>query len=143
MWPLIIVLIVLIIILLLVGGAENFVGYFRKGTSSSLAPCVKAHSQNADNYPWLNHIHGGVKKIMYEEPAGSGQWAEYTDKIWAIHCKVVDHDADLVEGHMRAFVNPETRFARLHFYFQDGTVMEPTRQFYELERAWFKNKIEK
>jgi hypothetical protein len=28
---------------------------------------------------------------MYEEPAGSGVWREYTDETWKIHCKVISH----------------------------------------------------
>lgn len=99
--------------------------------------CLASHSPNGLNYPWLADIHGGLQKVMYEEPADSGKWRDYDDKVWAVHCEVINHTPEkLVADHMRAFVDPKTRFAKLHFYFKDGTVMEPTQEFYEREAAW-------
>jgi hypothetical protein len=102
------------------------------------SPCVHAHSETGLNYPWLAGVHGGLDHIQYEEPAGSGVWKPYTDAIWAIHCKVISHDpAALVDAHVKAFVDPATRFARLAFFFRDGTVTEPTREWYQLEADYF------
>lgn len=112
----------------LFGGSKN---------GSYLPTCVRAHSHNGFNYPWLKNIHGGLDKITFEEPVGSNKWNEYTDMIWAIHCKVIDHGGDLVEAHMKAFVYTDTRFARLKFHFNNGHEMEPVREFYELEKKWF------
>ena len=99
--------------------------------------CVESHSEDGLNYPWLAGIHGGLKFIEYEEPAGSGVWKRYTKKIWRIHCRVISHDpATLAEAHVRAFITPTTRFARLMFHFHDGTSQEPTAEFYQLEADW-------
>jgi hypothetical protein len=102
--------------------------------------CVKTHSQNGDNYVWLNVLgHGPVKKIEFEEPVGSGNWRLYTDKWWETHCKVIDHSPDnLMDAHVKAFINPKTRFARKRFTFSDGLITEPTPKFYELEQNYFK-----
>lgn len=100
-------------------------------------PCVESHSEDGLNYPWLRHIRGGLSHVLYEEPAGSGEWRPYTREVWGAHCRAVSHDpAALVAAHMRAFVDPQTRFARLAFIFRDGTATEPTQEFYELEAAW-------
>jgi hypothetical protein len=104
----------------------------------SISTCLYLHSPNYANYPWLAHIHKGVKYIQFEEPVESGKWRDYDDHIWDIHCKVVDHTAgNLAKDHIRAFVDPKTRFARLMFHFNDGTIMEPTKEFYELEERYF------
>jgi hypothetical protein len=106
--------------------------------SFQLKPCVDAHCENGLNYPWLNQIHGGLAKIQYKEPVDTGEWRDYTDEVWAVHCKVIDHTPEnLVDAHVKAFITPDTRFAKLMFYFKDGTAMEPTREFYELEQRWF------
>jgi hypothetical protein len=103
-----------------------------------LQDCVYAHSEDGLDYPWLGNIHGGLHKIQFEEPPNSGKWEDYTDKVWDAHCTVVDHSpGKLVGAHVKAFIDPLTRFAKLHFHFRDGTVMEPTRKFYELEDTWF------
>lgn len=128
-WAIIIVLIILILIALV----------YRYTQASGEVPfCIKAHSQDHDNYPWLADIHGGLDHITYEEPPGSGE-KEYTDQIWYYHCARIDHKDDLVEAHMRTFVNPG-RPIKLNFYFKDGTKMEPIEDFYRREAAWFKAK---
>jgi hypothetical protein len=108
--------------------------------------CTKSHSQNADNYPWLNDIHGGVKEVYYEEPAGSGNWRKYDDTVWEAHCKVIKHNSvELVDDHLGSFVLPG-RFARLKFVFNDSFEInsdieniEFFRGIYELEKNYFKN----
>jgi hypothetical protein len=102
-------------------------------------PCVVSHSEDGYNYPWLRDVHGGLVYIEYEEPPGAGVWRRYTRKTWEAHCRVVSHHPDtLAMDHLRAFVNPQTRFARLMFHFRDGTAMEPAPYFYELEAAWIR-----
>src|SRR5579872_632479 len=100
--------------------------------------CVSAHSENGQNYPWLAHIHGGLKKIQFMEPPNAGIWSDYNDAIWKIHCAVISHNpANLVDSHMKAFVDPSTRFAKLKFSFKDGTDIEldenSGKEFYNLE----------
>ncbi len=134
MLALIVVVVLIALILVVVLTRFLLESEHQKSTLTNMPSCVRAHL----SYPWLDGIHGGLNKIMYEEPAGSGVWKDYDVNIWNIHCKVIDHDpSNLVDAHMKAFVDPSSRFAKLHFYFKDGTVMEPTRQFYELERNWF------
>ena len=129
----ILVAILILLVVILIAYGLNKIWYGAK--CSQL--CVYSHSEKGLNYPWLSDIHGGLVKIQYEEPVGAGTWNDYTDHIWDIHCRVVDHSAKgLVADHMRAFVNPDTRFARLMFHFADGTAMEPTQDFYEREAAW-------
>jgi len=103
--------------------------------------CVQSHSQNGDDYVWLNELgHGKVDKVSFEEPVGSGNWRLYDDKWWETHCRVVDHNPNnLVNAHVNAFIDPSNRFAKMMFTFQDGTLMEPTKHFFELEQNYFKN----
>lgn len=103
--------------------------------------CVKAHDAKMMNYPWLKHIHGGLKFILYKQPVDTGSWKMYTEDIWKLHCKNVDHGMNLVDAHYNAFINPETRFAKLMFVFNDGTKMEPIVEFYELEADWFDKNV--
>ena len=127
--------------------------------TNCIPECVQAHSAHGDNYSWLNAEYGEVMGIAFEEPVlpkyKSGQqeydpstnelvgnWKPYTDDIWAIHCKVIDHEpAHLTAAHVQAFIEPSTRFARLRFTFRrpDGMLyqMEPTSKFYELEASYF------
>lgn len=114
------------------------VAHFRPRIQSyARVPCIQSHSEEGFNYPWLQHIHGGLAYIEYEEPPGSGVWRRYTRQTWEAHCRVVSHDpANLAADHIEAFINPATRFARLRFNFRDGTAMEPIPYFYELEAAW-------
>lgn len=108
--------------------------------------CLESHmepEQGGLNYPWLDHIHGGLDYIRYEEPPLSGSLQDYTEDTWKAHCSQVDHHPSrLVYSHYNAFINPETRFARLFFYFKDGTVMEPITQFYQLEAQWMQDNME-
>jgi len=104
---------------------------------------VESHSQHKHNYEWLNKLgHGKVLKVEFEEPIGSGKWRVYDESWWNIHGKVIDHrHENLVEAHMRSYVNPE-RLIRMMFYFEDGTVREPDKYFWELEAKYFKkNKL--
>jgi hypothetical protein len=124
---------------LLLFGAGAIVEVIRRPQSGNAGrvTCVDSHSQDGLNYPWLSDLHGGLDHVEYEEPAGSGVWNVYTRDIWMTHCKVVSHKpGDLVAAHMRAFVDKGTRFARLMFFFRDGTTMEPTQDFYQREAAW-------
>lgn len=121
--------------------------------------CSYAHKESGLNYSWLNKEFGEVLKIEYEEPVEKrnlnnnrpiysdgemiGDWKPYTDDIWEIHCDptVIDHSPKkLVEQHMSAFINKNTRFARLRFTFKKEDKIyqqEPTKRFYELERDFF------
>lgn len=113
--------------------------------SSYLAPCTHAHSHSGLNYVWLEKDYGILQNVKFEEPVNSGKWRDYTDEIWKIHCKVVSHDPKkLVQEHVKAFVDPKTRFARLIFTFKkNGKVYsrEPDRRFYELEKRFFENEF--
>ena len=127
---------VIIIIILLV---VVIYYYFRNSSA-----CWHTHSENGLNYPWLNRIHGGLSKIQYMEPPSSGTWRDYTDEIWKIHCRVISHDPEnLVKDHLKAFVNPDTRFAKLKFKFNDGFEAELDekhgKEYYELEANYFRN----
>jgi hypothetical protein len=109
----------------------------KEDRSRRRVPCVDSHSEDGLNYPWLRGVHGGLAYIEYEEPVGSGNWRRYTRRVWEAHCRVVSHNpATLVAAHVRAFVDPRTRFAVLRFHFRNGVVMEPTAYFYELEAGW-------
>lgn len=99
--------------------------------------CIYVHSEGGLDYPWLADIHGGLSHILWTEPPTADNWRPYNDAVWRNHCKMIDHTKNLVENHMRAFVYPETRFARLMFVFKDGYKAEPTRDFYEREQRWF------
>lgn len=99
--------------------------------------CVYTHNEDGLDYPWLADIHGGLSHILWTEPPTAENWRPYNDVVWRNHCKMIDHTKNLVENHMRAFVYPDTRFARLMFVFRDGYRTEPTRDFYEREAKWF------
>lgn len=110
------------------------------GSSSCATNCYNSHVPSGDNYKWLNALgHGKVMGIQFEEPINSGLWRNYTDDIWKIHCKVIDHrPSKLVQSHVDAFVG-NNRFANLRFTFEDGSVLAPTKDFYELEKQYFEN----
>lgn len=126
----------LLVILALVG----LLLYLTWGMNTNCAStCTESHSQNGHDYVWLMPLgHGMVKQVYFEEPVGSGNWILYDDNWWKTHCSAVSHQPDnLVQAHMKAFVN-EGRFARMMFIFEDGTRMEPTQQFWELEADYFR-----
>jgi hypothetical protein len=103
--------------------------------------CVDYRDELGSNYIWLQKLgHGSVEDIWFEEPVDSNNWTGYDKSWWETHCLVVSHGEDLVESHFDAFVDPETRFARLMFLFKDRTLMEPTKEFYELEFDYFHSK---
>jgi len=102
--------------------------------------CVVQHSQHGNDYGWLNVLgHGKVLKVEFKEPVDKGTWRLYDDKWWGVHCGVIDHRPNyLVESHVKAFVDTFSRFAIMRFTFEDGTVMEPTKYFFELEADYFR-----
>lgn len=118
------------------------IGGVVKKENTCMDDCINLHSSNGKNYEWLNSLgYGKVVKVEFEEPINSGNWRLYTDEWWGVHCKVISHDPDdLVEAHVKAFINPLTRFARKRFTFKNGEIMEPTIQFYELEQEYFAKK---
>lgn len=120
------------------------IAYPSENNPAALPWCVNVHSQNpmGRDYEWLDVLKfGKVLKVEFEEPAGSGNWKMYTDKWWGVHCKAIDHSPDkLVDAHVKAFINPDTKFANLRFYFEKLSVpIPPEKHWYELEAAYFKN----
>lgn len=105
---------------------------------------VHTHDQLGLDYPWLEPKFGKLLWVDFEEPAGSGVWKTYNRFFWGRHAALVPHDPDrLVEAHMDMYVRPATRRIRLRFFFErpaDGLVywMHPTKEFYELEAAYFR-----
>lgn len=134
---LLLILLVILLLIVLVYCIPYYMEYF---SASCVSQCADSHSQNGENYVWLNELnHGSVLKVEFEEPVGSGKWTLYNDSWWKTHCDVVDHNPEnLVAEHVKAFIDPNTRFAKLRFTFSDGSIIEPTEQFYELEAAYFK-----
>lgn len=111
---------------------------YDKMTDGELDDCAYFHSRHGRNYEWLATLGcGRVVEVWFEEPAGSGKWTVYTDKWWHTHCEAVDHIHNLAENHIRAFVDPETRFARMLFDFEDGTSIIADERFYNLEQEYF------
>lgn len=130
----VVLLAIVVVIILLYQNRE----YFAPTSDPCTKECVDVHK----TYPWLNHINGGLNKIQYMEPPSSGIWRDYTDEIWEIHCKVIDHHPEqLVESHVKAFIDEKTRFAKLKFIFKNGIETEASKTFYELEADYFKNKL--
>lgn len=121
------------------GGQDN--------QSSCIKQCMHVHMQEGLNYPWLNDIKGGLHKVQYMEPPNSGEWKEYSEKTWRGHCKLVSHNADnLIYDHIKAFVNPDTRFAKLKYIFNNGEEIEldykHAIEYYQKESEYFrKNNI--
>ena len=81
--------------------------------------------------------HGHVIKVWFEEPVGSSKFVLYTTKWWETHCEVVSHGKNLYNAHIKAFVDPKTRFARMLFEFSDGSLIEGNKQFYQLEQEYY------
>lgn len=115
-------------------------GFYDEDEKICRSNCVQSHSQQGEDYVWLNVLgHGHVAKVYFCEPPDSDNWRLYDDHWWKVHCKAIDHRPEyLVDAHMKAFVNPDTRFARMRFHFEDGTVTEPNKLFWELERDYFR-----
>ena len=119
-----------------------------KGLDDGVTPgfvydTVISHDQTIGNYVWLQPKFGKLLWVEFEEPTGSGHWRHYDTYYWGRHGSVVNHDPDvLVEEHVREFVDSATKTISLRFWFQDinGKVvsMLPTREFYELEAAYFR-----
>jgi hypothetical protein len=128
------IIFVILIILVIKPNRE----YFNEECVNS---CVKEHSFQGSNYKWLNDLgHGSVQKIEFEQPLGSNKWTVYDDSLWKHHCDVVEHSQEgLVDSHMKAYSNPVTRFSRMKITFADGIQLEPTEEFYKMEKKHFKN----
>lgn len=136
----------LLILLILIAIVYFIYKYFnKKNGMENESECVYLHKEDGANYPWLDNVHKGLKKIQFMEPPNSGVWRDYTTETWKAHCRVIDHHPrGLVQAHMHAFVNPKTRFARLKFIFNDGqsVISDPKnshifRQIYEKEAKYF------
>lgn len=132
-------LILLIILIILIIWLYFFKNYesFDCGYESN---CLRAHSLNDNNYLWLNKLgHGEVLQIEFQEPPNIGNWIVLDDNLWDLHCQTLTHNPNnLVEAHMNAFVYPN-RIANLRFTFRDGSILFPTREFFELEAEYFRN----
>ena len=103
---------------------------------------VLSHDQAFGNYEWLTPFYGKLLWVEFEEPAGSGRWRHYDRYYWARHgCVISHHPEDLVQEHVRFFVDPRTKQINLRFWFErpSGEVYQTAtdRHFYELERDYF------
>jgi hypothetical protein len=101
--------------------------------------CVVTHDEkHGRNYVWLDVLgHGPVERVWFEEPVGSSKYVLYTTKWWETHCKAVSHGTDLYNAHVKAFVDPKTRFAKMLFMFSDGSLIEGNKEFYQLEQEYY------
>jgi len=123
---------------------------------SNLSCCSYTHSQEGLNYPWLNNVQGGLDHIEFQEPAperaqeqrknpNSVPYKPYTIQTWQAHCKAINHSPSvLIEEHLKAFVYPQTRFAKLRWFFKNGAVVESDlvnvdffRNVYQKEAAYY------
>ena len=136
----------LILIGAIAGGTVGWIvqGFYEEKFRNDIkcSKCAYAHKESGLNYVWLQPYYGKLLKVEYKEPAETGSWRDYTDKIWDIHCNVINHRDNLIDSHMKAFVNPETRFAKLRFIFNKNGIIyvrEPDRHFYELEKKYFED----
>lgn len=112
-------------------------------STGDIIDTVLSHDVTGDNYIWLWSRFGRVIWIAFREPTQVGKWVDYNKYWFTRHACIVSHDPDkLIDDHMDLYVNPDTRKIDLKFWFQgpNGVLytMEPTREFYELEAAWFK-----
>lgn len=103
---------------------------------------VRAHDQLGGNYEWLWPHYGRVLWIDFEEPVNSGHWRTYDRYWWGRHAALISHNPkDLVESHVKAYVDPTTKIINLRFWFitPSGKVYStaPTAHFYELEQDYF------
>src|SRR5688572_1452056 len=109
-------------------------------SSNVCQQCVTSHSQQGEDYVWLNSLgYGRVIGVKFQEPAGTGRWVDYDDRWWTEHCRAIDHSNNLYESHMNAFVRPRHPI-NLLFYFEDGSIVSPTSDFYRLEEQYFNSK---
>ena len=101
--------------------------------------CFESHDQAfPNNYIWLTEFgHGRVDLVWFCEPPESKEFVLYTPKWWQTHCSKISHGEDLYESHVKAFVDPETRFARMIFLFEDGSLIEADEEFYRLEQEYY------
>src|SRR5438270_353728 len=114
---------------------------YGKGNNKLCSECVETHDQKyEDNYVWLDALgYGQVELVWFCEPANSKKFVLYTTEWWEAHCKKVSHGNNLFEAHYNAFVNPKTRFAKMVFLFEDGTLKEADAEFYKLEQDYYDN----
>lgn len=105
-----------------------------------MSACLDYHL-DPNQYPWLSNVNGGIDYIEFEEPVESGIFQVFDNRVASLHCNpsLISHNPDeLVESHVRSFINPSTRFARLIYHFNNGVVREPTVQDYQKESDWFR-----
>lgn len=116
-------------------------GHLKNISSTCIQNCLHSHSQNGDSFKWLEVLgHGRLLKVELEYPINSGNWRPFDDKLWLQHCTTVGHDPGrLAKEHIKTYIDPATRTARLRFYFADGTVQEPTPDFYHITEKYFKD----
>jgi hypothetical protein len=122
------------------GSSGNYDGSSGNSEERDLCTeCVETHDQKyGQNYIWLDALgHGPVKTVWFCEPANSNEYILYTTEWWEIHCKVVSHSKNLFDEHYKAFVNPQTRFARMIFLFEDNTLRDANEDFYRLEQEYY------
>lgn len=119
-------------------------GYDDAG-NKCIKDCIYVHKQDGLNYPWLNDVNGGLDHIEYMEPPNDPkqEWKQYGEHQWHSHCTWINHDPDVtVDEHIKAFVNPETRFAKLRFFFKNGKIIEldydHAKDFYQREADYFR-----
>src|SRR5438045_4125887 len=80
---------------------------------------VYTHDQVGLDYEWLWPVYGRLLWVDFEEPAGSGHWRTYDRYWWTRHAALVSHDPDnLVEEHVKWYVDPETKKINLRFWFE-------------------------
>lgn len=101
--------------------------------------CKSGH-QYPYPYPWLDHMNDGIDYVEFQEPPDKGEWRNYDYNSWRMHCddKIINHNpSKLISSHIKSFINKRTRFAKILYHFNDGTVREPTAEDYMLESKWF------
>jgi len=103
---------------------------------------VETHDQLGWNYIWLAPLFGRLLWVEFREPTSTGEWKHYNKFWWARHGAVISHNPKkLVDAHVKAYVDPKTKFIDLMFWFQtpQGFVYRaaPTKLWYQLEAAFF------
>lgn len=149
---------------ILAGGIGYKYGYriYRGLKFTWLEKVFYAHSKGGDNHLWLRDIYGELLEVYIEDPINTmylddqgapiynmsgeiiGEWKEFNEDMRITHCQSIDHRDDLVEAHLRAYVYPESRFARLKYVFRKGYntyEKEACETFFQLERMYIEEKF--
>jgi hypothetical protein len=116
--------------------------YTDEYADNCIKECVDAHDQAGFSFPWLDELgHGKVLRVDFNEPGVTNGWQPYNKYWWNIHCKKRGwhYSDDLKKLHDALYVGINAQI-KTKFYFKDGTIMEPTEKFFELEEKYFKNK---